>query len=54
MAKREREQAKANKRKDKLARREQRKALKAQGESGAVNQPGAESEEASGDDQGSP
>ncbi len=54
MAKRERELAKANKRKDKLARREQRKALREQGTSETTDNPGVEPEEASADDPGSP
>ena len=56
-AKRERELAKANKRQDKIARREQRKALREQGPieegpSEAADNPGVEPEEASTDNPG--
>ena len=53
-AKRERELAKANKRKDKLARREQRKALREQGPIETADNPGAEQEQVTADDPGPP
>jgi len=53
-AKRERELAKANKRQDKIARREQRKALREQGGIEPTDNPSVESEEASTDNPGPP
>lgn len=51
-AKRERELAKAKKRQDKIARREQRKALREQGGSDPADAPSAESEDLNSDDPG--
>lgn len=53
-AKRERELAKAKKRQDKLARREQRKALRQQGTSEPANDPGVEREDTNTDNPGRP
>jgi len=53
-AKRERELAKAKKRQDKLARREQRKALREQGASDPTEAPGVERKDTNTDDPGPP
>ena len=53
-AKRERELAKAKKRRDKAARREQRKALREQAANQPADEPGADREDTDTDDSRSP
>lgn len=53
-AKRERELAKAKKRRDKIARREQRKALRDEADGKPADEPGTERADANSDDAGAP